>query len=119
MVLKGLIMIEKISKERSEVPEPVPVSLGGIRYEVLPWGKARGFGQNGGFIVAIDEATGEEKWILKIYDVLYTHDMEEDKQDIFISELEVESEYLLHVVNEREEHYLVNIETQSVTKWVD
>lgn len=112
-------MVEDISKERSEVPEPAPVSLGGIRYEALPWGKARGLGQNGGFIVAIDEATGQEKWLLKIYDVVYDHDMEEDKQDIFISRLELESENMLHITNEREDHYLVNIETQSVTKWVD
>ncbi|MFZ4700428.1 MAG: hypothetical protein ACOYMG_10275 [Candidatus Methylumidiphilus sp.] len=112
-------MSEEISKERSEVPEPEPVSLGGFRYEALPWGKARGLGQNGGFIIAIDEATGLEKWILKVYDVDYNTDMEGDKQDIFINELGLESENLLHVANEREEHYLVNIDTRSVTKWVD
>lgn len=112
-------MTEEISKERRELPEPAPVSLAGVRYEAMPWGKARGLGQNGGFIVAIDEATGMEKWILKVYDVVYDNDMEEDKQDIFISELELESETLLHVVNEREEHYLVNVDTRAVTKWVD
>jgi hypothetical protein len=112
-------MTEEISKERRELPEPASVSLAGVRYEALPWGKVRGLGQNGGFIAAIDEATGAEKWILKVYDVIYDHDMEEDKQDLFISELELESENVLHVVNEREEHYLVNVETQEVTKWDD
>jgi len=31
-----------IEKERAEPPEPAAVVLGGVRYQSLPWGKARG-----------------------------------------------------------------------------
>ncbi|CAG1769309.1 hypothetical protein BAC3_00190 [uncultured bacterium] len=109
-------MKEEISKKRREIPNPKPVLLKGIYYESVPWGKARGLGQNGGFIRAVDKTTGSEKWLLKVYDVVYKKDMEDDKQDVFISELYMESECLLHVVNERERHYLVNIDKQTVTE---
>lgn len=110
---------EEISFEREEPSTPDPVSLNGVRYEALQWGKARGLGQNGGFIVAIDEKSGAEKWVLKVYDVTYDPDLESDVQDVFITTLELETENLLHVVNELDEHYLVNIETQTVRHWVD
>ena len=51
-------------KKRS-APEPVePVSIDNVRYEGLHWGKNRGLGQNGGYIVAIDAAilTNPKVW---------------------------------------------------------
>jgi hypothetical protein len=110
-------MHDDISQERVEMPEPGAISLAGIRYEAMPWGKARGLGQNGGFVVAIDEATNEELWLLKVYDVPYDQEMEEDVQDVFISALELESGNLLHVTDEHDNHYLVNMETRTATKW--
>lgn len=110
-------MNDEISQERYEIPEPGSVSLAGVRYEAMPWGKARGLEQNGGFIVAIDEVTNQELWLLKVYDVTYDHEMEEDVQDVFISEVELESGNLLHVTDEHENHYLVNIDTRIATKW--
>ena len=110
-------MNERKAKERREPPRPEPVSFGGVRYEAVLWGKSRNLGQNGGFVVAIDEVTGTEKWIIKVYDVIYDQRMEEDKQDVFISSLELDSENLLHVVNEKGAQFMVNVETQEVTKW--
>jgi hypothetical protein len=112
-------MKDEKSKERRDVPEPEPVTLRGVRYEALLWGKARGLDQNGGLIRAIDAKTKSEKWLLKVYDVDYTADMEGDKLDVFISELYFENETLLHVVNERDEHYLVNVDTKAVIKTKD
>jgi hypothetical protein len=74
-------------KKRS-APEPVePVYLGNMRYEALHWGKERGLGQNGGFVVAFDQSTGAEQWIVRLYEIRYDPNMEADKQDIFLTAL--------------------------------
>jgi len=107
--------MERKEKERREPPRPAPVSHAGIRYEAILWGKARGLGQNGGYIVAIDEKTGEEAWTTKVYDVHYDEVMEEDKQDVFISGLTIDADKgILHVENERGGQYLVDIVDRSV-----
>jgi hypothetical protein len=69
-------------------PEPVdPVVIGAVRFEAPTDGKAKGLGQNGGFVVAHDAATGAELWTAKVYAIAYKADMEGDKQDIFIIEM--------------------------------
>ena len=105
---------DEIAWERCELPEPNSISRNGIRYEAMPFGKVRGLGQNGGYIAAIDEASDKELWLLKVYDVRYDPEKEEDVQEIFISELKPGDENLLHVFNERGGHYLVNVDTRVV-----
>src|SRR5437660_1197539 len=69
-------------------PEPVaPVSFEGRRYEVIHFGKARGLEQNGGYVAAIDEASGNELWVQLIYRIRYDRRIEGDKQDVFITGL--------------------------------
>jgi hypothetical protein len=92
---------ERPAKERAEIPEVDPVVIGGIRYEVVPWGKARGLGQNGGIIAAVDAATGRELWTLKVYEIRYDPDMEGDKQDLFIAGLSADGDKHLRVEAER------------------
>ena len=71
-------------------PDPVaPVSLEGRRYEAIEFGKARGLGQNGGYVAAIDEASGRELWIQRVYRIRYDRRLEGDKQDVFITGLTV------------------------------
>jgi hypothetical protein len=41
--------------------------------------------------------------------------MEECVQDVFISDLELENGNLLHVIDEHENHYMVNIATRTAT----
>ncbi len=104
-------MAERIQKEREEVPEPEPVAMGGIRYESVLWGKARGLGQNGGYLAAVDEATGRELWLLKVYDVVYD-EREHDKSDNFITEIARESTGILRVRDERGRSFRVDVERQ-------
>lgn len=47
-------MPKDVEEERYSVPEPSGVSFGKLRIEALPWRKARGLGQNGGYIAAYD-----------------------------------------------------------------
>ena len=98
-------------------PDPVdPVRSGGIRYEAMQWGKARGLGQNGGYVAAIDEKTGEELWLLKVYDVSYDGDMEGDKQDVFVTGLSLlPAAHALLIENERGARYRLDLRTRKVT----
>jgi hypothetical protein len=90
-------------------PEEVPpVTIGETRYEVVHWGRERGLGQNGGYIAAVDAASGRELWTLKVYDVTYDPDMEEDVQDVFIESLAPRGDDKLAVVDERGRKYLVD-----------
>jgi hypothetical protein len=102
-------------KKRSGVPAVSRVSHNGVRYQSLPGGKARGLGQNGGYVVAIDEHTGDERWTLKVYDVPYEDGLEPDKQDVFITRLALSGDgRRLFVENERGRRYAVNLEDRSV-----
>ena len=104
-----------MAKKRSG-PDPVePVRFGGTRYEAVPWGKARGLKQNGGYVAAIDAKTGEELWLLKVYDVSYDGDMEADKQDVFVTSLEIDrTGRFLTVENEAGDHFIVNLASREV-----
>jgi hypothetical protein len=105
-----------MQKKRSG-PEPVdPVSNAGIRYEVVHWGKGRGLEQNGGYVAAIDEASGNELWLLRVYEVNYDSDMEDDKLDVFITRLSLSpAEQRLVVENEHGERYNVDLRNRQVS----
>jgi hypothetical protein len=109
-------MDEKPDKERSDVPEPLPIVIGGVRYEAVPWGKARGLGQNGGYIAAVDEATNRELWILKVYEVTYDGEREDDKQDVFIEDLALGKDGLLRVTDERGGIHLVDVRARRLVR---
>jgi hypothetical protein len=104
-------------KKRS-APEPVePVSIDNVRYEVLHWGKNRGLGQNGGYIVAIDAATGGELWTACLYEIQYDVNMEADKQDVFLISLEPDSaRSRLLAEDERGRRFALDLESRKVTQ---
>src|SRR5438270_558113 len=105
-----------MAKKRSG-PDPVdPVRSGGIRYEAVPWGKARGLDQNGGYVAAIDEASGRQLWIRRIYRIRYDRGREGDKQDVFITGLTLlPAARALAIENERGERYRLDLGTRKVT----
>ena len=107
---------EMVRKKRSG-PEPVsPVVFAGVRYEVVHWGKGRGLPQNGGYIAAIDEASDKELWLLRVYEVHYDDDIEDDKRDIFITSLVAGGDGKhLYVEDERGRRYVVDTATRKVS----
>ncbi len=107
-------MEETEARERGNIPHPTPVTIGGVRYQAIAWGKARGLGQNGGYLAAVDEATGRELWLLKVYDVTYDGEREDDVQDVFIKEIAREGAGLLRVTNERGGSFRVDVERRAV-----
>ena len=107
-------MMDKIEKERAEMPCPAPVILAGVRYAAVPWGRARGLGQNGGILAAQDPASGLELWTLLVYRIDYDNELESDKQDVFIESITVQSGGTLRIVSERGDSYLVDVVRRTV-----
>jgi hypothetical protein len=89
----------------------------GIRYQIVPGGKGRGLGQNGGIVAAVNEQTGEELWVQKVYEIVYDDDLEADKQDVAITDLKLSRwRNRLTVKNERGERYELDLATREVTR---
>jgi hypothetical protein len=102
---------------KTQVRQAKPVSLKGIRYEVVRGARGRGFDQNGGLIAAIDESNGQELWVLKVYDVHYDGEMEDDKQDVLITDLSASRwRNQLTIRNERGEKYVVDLNNKTVVR---
>jgi hypothetical protein len=106
------------ANKKRAAPDPIePITLDGVRYEPVQFGKARGLEQNGGYITATDIKTGKELWLIKIYDVRYLGDMEPDKQDIFISAMELTGDRgHLEIENESGARFLMDLKTQHVER---
>ncbi len=66
-------------------PKVAPVVVGKLKVVVLPWGKDRGLGQNGGYVAILDADTGKELRLVKVYEVRYEERREGDLQDVFIA----------------------------------
>ena len=101
--------------KRIAPPEVPPVTVAGVKIEVLHWGRERGLAQNGGYVVAVDPVTGKELWTLRIYDVIYDGAMEEDVQDVFIASLRAVGDRHVEIVDENGRRYLLDVTTRSVT----
>lgn len=98
-------------KKRAGPPEVAPINFEGVRYEVLPFGKARGLEQNGGYIAAYDATDGRELWIVRIYQVDYDPAIEADKQDVFITAMTLVPGPSLSIEDELGRSYLFDIRT--------
>jgi hypothetical protein len=105
----------KRKKRFGKLPEVPPVTRNDVRYEALHWGRERDLGQNGGYVIAFDDKTGEQLWLQKIYDVVYDGDMEADKQDVFITELALDvSGQELIISNERDRRFSMRLSDRRV-----
>ncbi|MBI3228692.1 MAG: hypothetical protein HYZ45_00430 [Burkholderiales bacterium] len=103
-------------KKRLEPEQLPPVLLGNTRYEAPLWGKGRGLTQNGGHVVAINNTTGEELWVVALYEIQYDPDMEEDKQDLFLTSLKVDvAGSRLLAEDERGRKYALDLFTRKVS----
>jgi hypothetical protein len=103
-------------RKKRLAPEPVtPISFEGRRYEVIDFGKARGLDQNGGYVAAIDEASGLELWVQRVYRIRYERRLEGDKQDVFITRLTLlPATRALLIENERGARYRLDLHNREV-----
>lgn len=95
-------------------PDVAPLIVGTIRYQVLPWGKDRGLGQNGGYLSAVDTATEQEIAVIKVFEIDYDPNLESDVQDVFIKSLHLHpTGSALVVENELGRCYVVDLQSRS------
>lgn len=103
---------------KRQAPKPVsPITIKDVRYEVVTRAKARGFGQSGGVIAAVDTKTDRELWTLVVYSTEYDPNEERDVQECYITKLgKTWNKRKLRVDNEANESYMVDLSTREVTK---
>lgn len=99
-------------------PKPVtPVEINKVRYEVLRGAKARGFGQDGGVLAAVDIDNGNELWTITVYKTAYDRSEEQDVQEVYITKLiPNQDKSMLRVENEAHKSYVVNLKTHEVSE---
>jgi hypothetical protein len=90
-------------------PTVTPVTLDGVRYEALHWGRERGLGHNGGYVAAFDAISNQELWTARIYAIDYVTKLETDVQDIFIRALESGAKGQLLITDERGLRFTLDI----------
>ncbi len=56
-----------ITKKRLAPAKVRPVTVGKLRYEVIPFGKDRGFQQDSGILRAVSTVSGAELWTLQLF----------------------------------------------------
>lgn len=99
-------------RKRVGPPDVEPVTLNGVRYEALHWGREHGLEQNGGYVVAMDAVSGHELWTARVYQIEYVPKLETDVQDIFIKSLApTEGGKQLLVTDERGRKFLLDLPT--------
>lgn len=110
-------MTSGTTKAGKRVPPPrvKSVIIGDTRYKAIHWGRERGFGQNGGYIAAVDPKSRKELWTLKVYDVAYDGKREEDAQDVFIASMKADGGKLI-VRDEDDRRYSVDVGSRNVTR---
>ncbi len=116
LINNGVITMTEQPKRKG--PKPVsPVEINKVRYEVLRGAKARGFGQDGGVLAAVDTVNGNELWTITVYKTAYDRNEEQDVQEVYITKLiPTQDKSMLRVENEAHKSYLVNLTTHAVSE---
>jgi hypothetical protein len=116
LALAAGVNAAELEKERSDAPDAISVTARGVRYEAVHWGQTRGLGQNGGYVQAVDPASGSVLWLHRIYRIEYDPGNEQDKQDLFIAALTVSARgNTLQIRDERGRHYTLDLSNHRVS----
>lgn len=113
-----LLMPLAVSAKRLPPKDVVPVVFEGIEYSVTHWTKEKGLRQNGGYILATEQSSGDEIWVKRIYETQYQQNLEKDIQDVFIIAISIDKKNRsLRVINEEGKLFKVNIDDQAVVEF--
>ena len=69
--------------------------------------------QNGGYILARDKKTKRIKWLIQIYVTKYNKSLETDVQDIFITNIKLDGDFL-KIKDEKGRTFTLNINTLEI-----
>lgn len=115
LALLPVAQASDVDKERADVPESAAVSHAGIRYQAPPFTRAEGLPHNGGYVEAIDEGSGRRRWIVEVVPPLPGVGKEQDKREVFISQLKLtRGNRQLLVVDERGRRYQLDLHSLRV-----
>lgn len=108
-----MVLASTVAMAKRQAPAEVPpVTNGNVRYEAPHF--TNPCDQNGGCVVAYDNATNAVVWSIRVYCTHYDTSLETDVQDVFITSLAVENGQIL-VTNEKGRHFTIDPATQQVT----
>jgi len=101
----------------SRIPagQVAPIDVAGVRYEPVRNGLVAGLDQMGGYLAAIDIASGRTLWTLKVYDNRRDPALEGDVQDVFFRSMTLQPDGKLLVENERGARFVVDPSARTAT----
>jgi hypothetical protein len=101
----------------SRIPAPPvqPIEIAGVRYEQVRNGLTAGLDQMGGYLAAVDPATGHQLWTLKVYDNRRDPALEGDVQDVFFRSMTLQADGKLLIENERRVRFVVDTAARTAT----
>ena len=91
-----------------------PVIINNVIYEVLNFDREHAPEQNGGYLLAKDNQTGEELEKIKIYDIHYNNQEERDVQDIFIKSMEIFEDSKIKITDELERVFIFDTVSKNI-----
>lgn len=95
--------------DRPAPPEVEPVVRDGVRYERLIGNDP----QVGGLIAACDVASGQRLWTLAVFDNVRDPAFEGDAQDVFVREMQFDTDGRLRIVDEHGRRWIVDVKTRT------
>ena len=105
------------SPSRPSPPKVNPITHKGVRYEQDMQSSRFGGTQLGGYLVAVDPATGERLWMLKVYEVPTQADAPFQPGRYFRSMRLIPDRDEIEIVSEVGGKYLVNLSKRTST-WI-
>ncbi len=102
-----------VSADRQAPPDVPPVTRGGVTYRQAEDGRAVGYDQVGGVLIADDAASRARLWTLAVYPNPINKDFEGDAQWRFFRAMSFDSNGRLRVVDEAGRAWLVDVERQA------
>lgn len=100
---------------RPPPPQVSPISHAGVRYEQVRNARALGGDQVTGYMAAVDEATGKQLWILKVYDNRPSPELEADVQLSYFKSMELQpGSDEIAVTNEAGRRFIVQLRERTV-----
>jgi hypothetical protein len=111
---KPMAKLSMPAPKRVAPPEIPAITIGGLRYEALLWGRERGLGQNGGLIDIVEASTGKSVGVIKVYAIEYQSQLETDVQDVFFESMtaSVDGKQLM-VTDEKGRRFQVDLEQRT------
>ena len=101
---------------RPPPPAVADIVVNGLRYSQVISPRKLGLAAGGGWLVAHDAKTGEQRWTLRIYEVAINPADETDVQEVYFRSMRrVSRKNALTIINERGRSFVVDLDSRQVS----